>query len=359
VTILRYRTPGGDGPAPFALVAGEGSDEQRFPFRDRIEIGRLEVGAPELEGRLLIDDPAVSSRHCVVLRGSDGRLFACDTSRNGTRLDGTRLMPNREQEIRPGQTLSLGPGLTFRLVEEEGARDLDEAVRPASRSTLVQPSSQDLSVVVGDVRGYTSLLGSVPGESLQEAVARAFARLGRTVRSLGGQVKEFQGDSILAFWEPTGGMSTAVSACRAVLELTRDVEAMSADAECWPFRDRPLQMDWAVTTGNVSVQVLGEDRPEELSMVGEAVVLAYRLEKAANDLTGSPLTCERTRAEAAEWFQFRDAGEMALAGFARPIRAFQLLGETGQADGRAKTLEWDSRHAKLSTTVADTRRPPS
>ena len=332
MVVLRYRPPGGDADGPFALVAGEGGpDERRFPFRDRIEVGRLEEGTPEYDGRLLIGDPSVSSRHCVILRAPDGRLYVRDSSRNGTRLDGTRLMPNREQEIRPGQTLSVGEGLAFRLLEDEDARDLDEPVRLPTRGTLVQPSRQELSVVVGDLRGYTALVVSVPGESLQEAVARVFARLERTIRSLGGQVKEFQGDSILAFWEPSGGLSPAIPACRAVLELQQEVEVMAGDLTTWPFRDTPLQMDWAVTTGRVSVQVLGEDRPEELSMVGEAVVLAYRLEKAANDTTGSPLVCGRTRAEAAGWFEFRDAGALPLAGFDAPVPAFQLLGESRKA----------------------------
>lgn len=66
-------------------------------------------------------------------------------------------------------------------------------------------------------------------------------------------------------------------------------------------------------------------------MVGEAVVLAYRLEKAANDVTGSPLACARTRAEAAAWFDFRDAGALSLAGFDTLVPAFQLLGETRKA----------------------------
>jgi len=324
---LRYRAPGGDADGPFALVAGEGSpDEQRFAFRDRIEVGRLEEGTPEYEGRLLIDGPSVSSRHCVILRAPDGRLYVRDTSRNGTRLDGTRLMPNREQEIRAGQTLSVGDGVALRLLEDENARDSEEPRRAPARSTLVQSSREELSVVVGDLRGYTSLVVSVPGDILQQAVGRVFTRLERAIRSLGGQVKEFQGDSILAFWEASGGLSPAVAACRAVLELQREVEVMAGDESTWPFRDSPLRMDWAVTTGRVSVQVVGADRPEELSMVGEAVVLAYRLEKAANDSTGTPLACGRTSAEAARWFEFRDVGELQLAGFEAPVRAYRLLG---------------------------------
>ncbi len=75
------------------------------------------------------------------------------------------------------------------------------------------------------------------------------------------------------------------------------------------------------------MHVLGTDRPEELSLVGEPVVLAYRLEKAADDRLGSILTCARTRAEAGTHFEFRDVGSLVLAGFDAPVPAFGLLRE--------------------------------
>lgn len=325
---LRYRAPGGAAALPFALVVGKDSaDEQRFPFARRIEIGRREAGAPEYEGRLLVDDASVSSLHCVIVRGPDGRCFVRDTSRNGTWLDGVRLIPNREQEIRPGQALNIGSGVILRLVENAGVYDADDAVRPAARGTVERPSTQDLALLVGDVRGYTPLLTSVPEALLQSAVSGVFARLLRTIRSFGGQVKEYQGDSILAFWERVDDRSPAIPACRATLALQRDVALLAADGTSWPFSDHPLRMDWAVATGRVSVHVMGADRPEELSIVGEPVVLAYRLEKAADDRTGSVLVCARTRAEAAGFFEFGEAGALALAGFDEPVPAFRLLGE--------------------------------
>ena len=335
---LRYRAPAGEAATPFALVVQDEAGEHRFPFGLRIEIGRLDAGTPEAEGRLLVPDPLVSSRHCVILQSGDGRLYVQDTSRNGTWLDGTRLIPNREQEITAGQTLRIGTDVELCLFAVE-LHDPDDDVRPAQRGTMVRPMNQVLTVLVGDVRGYTSILTSVPGHELQSAVAGVFRRLARTIHSFGGQVKEYQGDSIMAFWEQAGAGSPAVAACRAALALQQDVAMMTGDGTSWPFTDRALRMDWAIATGEVSVQVLGADRPEELSLVGEAVVLAYRLEKAANDQTGSVLTCAHTRDDAAAWFEFRDIGPLALAGFAAPVRAYSLLGEINARLGLTGTKE--------------------
>jgi class 3 adenylate cyclase len=328
VTQLRYRPLGAANTHRFALVVGnDANGEQRFPFTDRVEIGRFQPGVPESDGRVLVEDHTVSAVHCIIARSPEGRLFARDSSRNGTWIDDARLIPNREQEIRPGQVVRVGADLWFRLVEDASIAQPDTGGRRLSRGTVAQPITQDLALLVGDVRGYTSLLTSVPEVKLQAAVSGVFARLVATIRSFGGQVKEYQGDSILAFWERRGEESPAIPACRAALALRTDVEALATDRASWPFPDHPLRMDWAVTTGRVSVHVIGIDRPEELSLVGEPVVLAYRLEKAADDRVGSLLTCGRTRAEAEGHFEFGEAGNLVLAGFEQPVPAFRLLGE--------------------------------
>src|SRR6476620_9901762 len=99
--------PGSDGREPFVLVAYAGTaDEMRFSFSEQLEIGR-DDGRPDAMGVLLIRDPVVSRRHCVLSRRVDGRCFIRDLSLNGTRVDGRRLMPNVEVELRTGQTVAV------------------------------------------------------------------------------------------------------------------------------------------------------------------------------------------------------------------------------------------------------------
>ncbi len=326
MAVLRYRSPVSPGARSLLLVAAEGTpQERRFVFYERIEIGRLVEGRPEEEGKLLIGDPTVSGHHCIILCDPDGRCFIRDTSRNGTRVDGRRLIPNREVELLPGQAIGVGAEETFRFIVPERP---DAAATAEPRfGTLAQPSVGQVSILVGDIRGYTSLIEQVESSVLQDAVSRVFMQLKNVVLAHAGQVKEYQGDSLMAFWEALKQSSPAVPACTAALTLHRAAQELARDPAIWPFPAHPLQMDWAVTTGAVTTIVLGEDRPEELSMVGEPVVLAYRLEKIAGDRTGSILACEKTRAAAEERFVFQDLGQFSLNGFSRGVRAYALLGE--------------------------------
>lgn len=90
------------------LVANPGTgEEQRIAFCRVLEIDRDEDGREVLPGLLLVRDPLVSRRHCVLRRLPDGRCCVRDVSLNGTRLCGRRLAFNVETEIHPGEIITV------------------------------------------------------------------------------------------------------------------------------------------------------------------------------------------------------------------------------------------------------------
>jgi class 3 adenylate cyclase len=101
---------------------------------------------------------------------------------------------------------------------------------------------------------------------------------------------------------------------------------MAEDRSVWALPGFPLRMDWAVATGPVTIGRIGEGGRAVLSMIGEPIVLAFRLEKFACRDTGRILVCPRTRNAASGAFEFRDLGEMHARGFAKPEKVFALTG---------------------------------
>ena len=111
--------PPGNGSAKFLVrVSDSALPAHRHQFFDQLEIGRNEEGRVAAPGQLLVDGSNISWRHCIITQNSDGHCFIRDLSRNGTRLDGRRLVPNMETEIRVGQKMDLGSGLEFVLEGE-------------------------------------------------------------------------------------------------------------------------------------------------------------------------------------------------------------------------------------------------
>lgn len=314
------------------LVVAPGSilPKQRYPFFDQIEIGRDEDGRAVVPGQLLLLGPRVSWRHCVITQMPDGRCFVRDLSRNGTRVDNRRLVPNMETEIRVGQTLDLGSGIRFVL---EGAAPITTMETPAARKrTDAVPTHAFATVLFGDIRNYTVLVREAPAAELQQSVSRVFELLTASVMEHGGTVKEYPGDAMLAFWEGSARGEQAVAACCAAVQLDRLTRRLAADPAVWGLKDYPLRMDWALATGDVVIDSFGDEGPIGLSMVGEPVVLASRLEKMADDETGPILLCATTRrivekgrsASVDVPLRFLNLGAVQVKGFDRPTDVFAI-----------------------------------
>jgi class 3 adenylate cyclase len=314
------------GCRPWVLVADAGGPAaQRFEFFDRLEIGRDDGILEPGPAQLLIADPTISRRHCLLRRTPEGRCFLQDISRNGTRVDGRRVVPNVEVEVRSGQVIALGSAAKFVV---EGAAE-PHAHRPDTPVgvTVGAPGTCIATVLVGDIRDYTGLVLRGPSVELQQSVSRLFEQLSAAVGELGGTVKEYQGDAILAFWEGDLSGAQAVAACRAALALDQRARELARDPAVWRLRDFPLHLDWALATGPVMLDSFGGDHPTGLSLIGEPVVLAFRLEKFATDQTGRIVVCRATQAMAAGEFRFRNLGKMTAKGFSQPDEVFALDGE--------------------------------
>jgi adenylate cyclase len=326
-----YTPPPAGRRSPRCLVAGAGTpDEQRFIFYDALEIGRFDAGRIETTGLLLVEDPTVSSRHCVVTQHENGTCTIRDLSRNGTRLDGRRLVPNLETEFAPGQSIEISAGGVLQLCGDGANPGLGPAL---AGGTFAVQGFTIATVLVGDIRDYTVMVRQAPSLALQQSVGRVFERLTEDVVRYGGTVKEYQGDAIFAFWEGTADGRQAVNACRAALALNAIGAQLAADPRVWDVPTHPLGLDWALATGPVVIDSIGgATQRAGLSMIGEAVVLAFRLEKFATPETGPIVACDTTRRMAASSFEFRSLGEKHAKGFDRPDQVFALLGPRAASD---------------------------
>jgi class 3 adenylate cyclase len=146
------------------------------------------------------------------------------------------------------------------------------------------------------------------------------------VGALQGTLKELQGDALFAFWEKSDFECHACMACRAALRLKELVARMAADPSTWSVGGHPLAMDFALASGMVTISGHGSDGALGLSMVGESVVLAYRIEKFANKSTGPVIVCPITRQLAKDEFDFKHLGKHTAKGFEDEHELYSLIG---------------------------------
>ena len=256
-----------------------------------------------------------------------------DLSRNGTRVDDKRLIPNLEVEIEPGQVLTVG-SFSLSLRAEEVA-DTPRSATP--EATVIAENLVMVTLVVGDIRGYTTLNQQEDPARVTQSVHAVFSQLEEIIAEYGGSLKEVQGDAVFAFWEltPRAPSECVAQAMDAALALDRRARRLAEDPAIWRFPHFPLRMDFAIATGGVAISSFGKDRPIGLSMVGDTVNLAFRIEKLASDETGPILACSTSQTLAAELFELDELGEFEVKGREGLERLFALRGRRagGAAEG--------------------------
>ena len=306
-----------------ALYSEEGGPEPAVhPFLERIVIGRRQPDDPD-QCHVVVANRMVSGRHCILGQSSDGKFLLRDVSRNGVRVDGRRIVPNVETEVAPGAVIQIADRSFTLRVEEE----VVERPSPAHETEATEAATGEtpVTMLVGDIRGYTTLNQQFSPTDVAASVKAVFERLAERIARMKGTVKEYQGDAIVCFWEGElePPFQFALDACTAALRLAEEVRAMADDPAVWRIRAFPLRMDFALASGMVSITTVGG----VLAVVGDPINYAFRLEKLATDETGAILACNTTQLLGKKRFQFRPLGATQVKGRAKAEPIFALSGE--------------------------------
>src|SRR5436309_9908756 len=165
------------------------------------------------------------------------------------------------------------------------------------------------TVLFADVVGFTTLAENTDPEAVARTVDTAFRRMAEVVESYGGTVDKYLGDALMAvFGVPQAhddDAERAVAAALAMRELGGD-----------------LAFSIGINTGEVMATAVGRDG--DVTVIGDAVNVAARLEKAAagGEVLVGPLTAEL----ATTGIAFRERQPVILKGKRDPVPVFEVLG---------------------------------
>jgi adenylate cyclase len=140
------------------------------------------------------------------------------------------------------------------------------------------------TILFGDLRGFSAILGSSPPPTVFETLNRWFVRMSEVAAAHGGTIDSFIGDAIMVvFDEPRRGVACAVD-----MQLAMDdINAAHRSA------DLPeMYMGIGINSGEVIAGVLGSALHSARTVIGEEVNLAARIE--AFCLRGQILVSEAT-----------------------------------------------------------------
>lgn len=200
---------------------------------------------------------------------------------------------------------------------------------PSCGATLTRPSDERrvVTVLFGDVVGFTSMSEARDPEQVKNLLDRAFDRLAADVRACGGRVDKIVGDAIVAiFGAPVAHEDDAERAVRAALRMQ---ETLAAHAE---ETGAPVRMRIAVNTGEVLVGALSAGG--DVTAMGDVVNAASRLQEAARP--GEVLVGGTTREATRDVVGYERVGEVSARGREAPIEAYRVVEVLGLPGSRPR-----------------------
>lgn len=218
-----------------------------------------------------------------------------------------RAIVEREEQ---GETLSrlLPTGLADQLIAQGRA--------------IGETESLDVTVVMSDIRGYTTIAEHADPAVLAQQLNRHRAEMNRAILSEGGTVMQYVGDAVMAvFGAPVATADHPDRALAAAGAMHRHQDAVNVE---WCSEGRtPFGLGIGVVTGTVAAALLGSEERVEYTLVGDALNLCQRLQQFAEP--GQTVLSESTWASLTDRpTEFEQLESQLVKGRDTPVAPFRL-----------------------------------
>jgi adenylate cyclase len=184
----------------------------------------------------------------------------------------------------------------------------------------MQETSQDVTVVCCDLRGFTAYAQAHPSSRVLGVLREYYDAVGEVVAQHGATIKDFAGDGVLVL---VGAPLAQADHARVGVEVARKVRAAVREVVRRASSEQHrLGVGVGVASGPVTVGVVGSSGRFEYTAVGPAVNLASRLCELAAD--GEVLLAQDTTAQCDCHDALEPRAAVPVKGYAEPVALFNL-----------------------------------
>jgi adenylate cyclase len=202
------------------------------------------------------------------------------------------------------------------------APQIAELVLSSGDGGILESHRRDISVVFCDLRGFTAFAETAEPEEVMTVLREYHAALGTIVRTFEGTLERFTGDGMMVlFNDPLPCPDPPRRALRMAVEMRRCVGDLSVK---WRKYGHDLGFGIGIAHGYATLGRIGSEERLDYTAIGTVVNLAARL--CAEAASGQILVDSKVQASVEEIAETEPAGEFALKGLHRPVRAFNVRG---------------------------------
>jgi len=247
------------------------SRQCKIPCKSVLTIGR------DKHSDIIIPELTVSRNHAMIRCLGEGDFYLIDSgSSNGSFVNKQRVVAPKL--LKHGDIIAVGKA---DILFEELSKDVDLIDSVSMLETIVHDASviKQITIMVADIRGFTSMSEQVPINTLTKIMNSWFQQVNNIVVSQQGLVDKFIGDCVFARWETQDNqLKTITHALSVACEINHITENLNTEYK-GQLPDK-LKIGVGINTGTASVGGLGQDN----TALGDAVNIAFRMESSSKAL---------------------------------------------------------------------------
>lgn len=202
------------------------------------------------------------------------------------------------------------------------------AKRILAQKEKIEGERRQVTIMFCDMKGFVPLAERLGPEETFTLMDKVFEILIHKVNEYEGTVNEIRGDGILAVFGALDALEDAPQrAIRSAIEIHKGIAEFSEGIAGDP-RIGPIQVRIGINTGPVVIGTVGNDLRVQLTVVGDTINMASRMETLAEP--GTTYVTDDTYHLTKDLFHFRSLGKKAIKGKQEPIPIYRVLHSKGQ-----------------------------
>lgn len=154
-----------------------------------------------------------------------------------------------------------------------------EAVKDTGDQTVHAGKHIEATILFSDIRNFTGISEANPPDKVFQVLNEHFGGVEPIIRMYHGRVDKYIGDAVMAIFHQTLPEHHAISAIKAAYRMNQYVEMMNQKRI--QRGDFPIKIGIGISTGQVLLGDIGSVHRKDLTVIGDEVNLASRLESAS------------------------------------------------------------------------------
>jgi len=198
---------------------------------------------------------------------------------------------------------------------------LAAAIMTSGDESILISHRRQVSMVFADLRGWTRFVDAVEPEELMRVLGEFHETVGRLVNRFDATVGFLEGDGVQLFFnDPIEIPDAPLRAVRLSCALREEISELTPR---WRKRGHDLDLGIGIALGFATCGEVGFEARSDYAAIGAVTNLASRLADQA--LGGQILISQRLYAEVEDEVDVELIGDLSLAGFQRPVTAFNVV----------------------------------